>query len=68
MPIVTSAAGQTRLKERGSYEQGSRYEHSGDDRSCGLCCVRVGRDSGGARGTQPRMGRGTRMADDAAAL
>ena len=68
MPIVTSAVGQTRLEERGGYEQGSRYEHSGGDCSCDLWCVRVGRDPGGAPGTQPRMGRRTRMGDDDAAL
>ena len=52
---------------RGSYEQGSRYEQSGGDRTRGHRCVRCVRDSGGA-GTQPLGGSRIRMDDDATAF
>jgi hypothetical protein len=68
VPIVASAAGRARLEIRGSYEQGSRYEQSGGDRTRGHCCVRCVRDSGGAPGTQPLGGSRIRMDDDATAF
>ena len=53
------------MRKRGSYEQGSRYEQSGGDRTRGL--VGVGRDPGGALGVQHLMGSRTTMANGAAA-
>ena len=53
---------------RGSYEQGSRYEHSGGDRTRGHCCGCCVRDSGGAPGTQPIRGSRIRMDEDATAF
>ena len=68
MPIVTSTAGQARLEKRGSYEQGSRYAQSGGGLTRGLRCVRCGRDSGSAPGTQPLVGSRIRMDNNATAF